>query len=406
MNTTASTSDISSKRILIVDDSALHRQHAEELLRQLGGSDIQQARDGVHALEVLAAAPYLPDILLLDLEMPNMDGIELLQQIMHRHLRMEVIVVSSRENALLTTVEVMSQTLGIAILGSLQKPLTLERLAGVLAKHMSFPDTLAKPESYPLEAIAGAVDSQQFLCHYQPKVNMATGVIKGVEALARWQHPRDGLVYPNGFIDTIERHGAIMQRFTLHLLDEVLKQLQLWHSRGLLLTVSLNISAQSFADARFVNQIIQKVDSSEIDPHYLILEVTETAIMTDIGASLGTLARLRLKGYGLSIDDYGTGFASLQQLSRIPATELKIDRLFVHGCHQREHLVIMLESAIQLAEKLKLSVVAEGIELQEDWQQLKALGCELAQGYLVAKPMPGDQVLNWVKTDSKRLRSL
>ena len=128
--------------------------------------------------------------------------------------------------------------------------------------------------------------------------------------------------------------------------------------------------------------------------------------MTDLGASLGTLARLRLKGFGLSIDDYGTGFASLQQLSRIPATELKIDRLFVHGCHQREHLIIMLESAVQLAEKLKLSVVAEGVELMEDWQELKRLGCEMAQGYLVAKPMPAEQLPHWLKTEQKRLRSL
>ena len=398
--------DLSQKRVLIVDDSALHRLHAEELLQKLGVMEILHAGNGLEALDVLNTAAYAPDVLLVDLEMPGMDGVELLQQLMQRNLRMDVVVVSSRENALLTTVEMMSQTLGIAILGALQKPLTLERLAGVLRQHMKVTPDLSKAKTYPLEVIAGAVDSGEFLCHYQPKIAIASGVIKGVEALARWQHPSDGLIYPDRFIDPIERHGAIMQRFTLRMLEHVLAQLQHWHAGGLQLSASLNISAQSFADARFVNEIIGKVEASGIEPKYLILEVTETAIMTDIGASLGTLARLRLKGFGLSIDDYGTGFASLQQLSRIPATELKIDRLFVHGCHQREHLIIMLESAVQLAEKLKLSVVAEGVELIEDWQELKRLGCEMAQGYLVAKPMPAEQLPHWIKTEQKRLRSL
>ncbi|NQD36153.1 EAL domain-containing response regulator [Permianibacter sp. IMCC34836] len=398
--------DLTNKRVLIVDDSALHRMHAESLLKKMGVTEILQAGNGIEALDVMNASPYLPDILLVDLEMPGMDGIELLQQVMQRNLRMEVVIVSSRENALLTTVEAMSQTLGIAILGALQKPLTLERLAGVLGQEKLVVGTAPKASAYSLDAITRAIDDHEFVCHYQPKVTLATGVIKGVEALARWQHPRDGIVYPDRFIDAIERHGAIMQRFTLALLDQVLAQLKYWHSGGLSLTVSLNISAQSFADARFVNQIIKKVEDSGVEPRHLILEVTETAIMTDIGASLGTLARLRLKGFGLSIDDYGTGFASMQQLSRIPATELKIDRIFVHGCHQRQHLIIMLESAIQMAEKLQLSVVAEGVELTEDWQKLKAMGCELAQGYLIAKAMPGDQLLPWIKTESKRLRAL
>ena len=398
--------ELSNKRVLIVDDSTLHRLHAEELLRQLGISEILHAANGAEALDLLHSSPYAPDIVLVDLEMPVMDGVELLQQLMQRNLRMEVVIVSSRENALLTTVEMMSQTLGIAILGTLQKPLTRERLASVLGHHSTGTAYGMKTESYPLDAIAVAVDLDQFICHYQPKVNVATGVIKGVEALARWQHPRDGLVMPGCFIDAIERHGGIMQRFSLSIIDKALAQLKTWHAGGLMLSVSINLSVQSFADARFVNQIIEKVDASGIEPRYLIIEVTETAIMTDIGASLGTLARLRLKGFGLSIDDYGTGFASMQQLSRIPATELKVDRMFVHGCHQREHLIILLESAIQLARRLNLCVVAEGVELMEDWNRLKELGCELAQGYLIAKPMPGEELVAWTKAEGRRLRAL
>lgn len=398
--------ELNKKRVLIVDDSALHRAHAEELLREIGITEITHAKDGNDALAVMANADYPPDLMLLDLEMPGMDGVELLQQLMHLHLHIDVVVVSSRENALLTTVEVMSQTLGIAILGALQKPLSKERLAAVLSHHSKSVGAKPKPAPYPLDVIVGGLNRGQFHCHFQPKVAIATGIIKGVEALARWQHPQHGVIAPDRFIDPLERNGAIMQRFTMALLDDVLKQMHVWHGGGLSLTVAVNISAQSFADSRFVEQVIKRVEDHGIDPKYLVLEVTETAIMTDIGASLGTLARLRLKGFGLAIDDYGTGFASLQQLSRIPATELKIDRLFVDGCHQRDHLIIMLESAVQLAAKLKLSVVAEGVEQEADWKVLQRIGCETAQGYLIAKPMPASDLLPWVKSEQKRLREL
>lgn len=398
--------ELKSRRVLVVDDSPLQRQHAIELLQQLGIDSVLQAGDGIEALEVMAAASYAPDMMLLDLEMPGMDGIELLQQIMQRNLRLDVVVVSSRENALLNTVEVMSRTLGIAILGALQKPLTLDRLAGVLGEHTPALSVKGVVDTMPLEVIARAIEADEFICHYQPKVALATGLVKSVEALARWQHPKEGMIYPDRFVPVLERHGAILQRFSLRIVEQVLKQLQQWHAGGLSLTASVNLSAQSFADSRFAEQIMQRVDASGVDPKHLIIEVTETSIMTDVGASLGTLARLRLKGFGLSIDDYGTGFATMQHLSHIPATELKIDRMFVHGSHQREHMVVMLESAVQMAAKMNLAVVAEGVELMADWQVLKRIGCELAQGYLIAKPMPADQLLPWLKAEQKRLREL
>lgn len=394
------------KRVLIVDDSALHRAHAEELLRALGIQHIEHACDGNDALEKMSAAAYPPDLMLLDLEMPGMDGVELLQQLMQHNLHLDVVVVSSRENALLTTVEVMSRTLGIAILGALQKPLSQDRLAMVLSHHTKAVQSKPKVEPFPLDAIVTGIDRGQFQCHYQPKVAIRSGLVKGVEALARWQHPKHGLVFPDRFIEPLERHGAIMQRFTLALLDDILNQMKLWHDRGMKLSVAMNICAQSFADSLFVDQLIKRVEASGIEPKFLILEVTETAIMIDIGASLGTLARLRLKGFGLAIDDYGTGFASLQQLSRIPATELKIDRLFVDGCHRRDNLVIMLESAVQLAAKLNLSVVAEGVEQLDDWLVLKRIGCEIAQGYLIAKPMPAEALLPWIRSEQKRLKDM
>lgn len=145
---------------------------------------------------------------------------------------------------------------------------------------------------------------------------------------------------------------------------------------------------------------------SGIAPQQVILEITESALMTDLGTTLGTLARLRLNGFGLSVDDYGTGFSGLLQLSRVPCTELKVDRAFVNGASQSRHLRILLESALDVASKLGLSTVAEGVETLQDWMLLRDLGCGEVQGYFVAKPMPGDVLLAWWRRNEARLRGL
>lgn len=138
----------------------------------------------------------------------------------------------------------------------------------------------------------------------------------------------------------------------------------------------------------------------------MILEITESAIMTDLGMALGTLARLRLKGFSISVDDYGTGFSCMLQLSRVPCTELKVDRAFVNGASNSQHLRILLESALDIARKLNLKVVAEGVETREDWQLLRELECGEAQGYFIAKPMPGEALLAWWRANQSRLKQL
>jgi EAL domain-containing protein (putative c-di-GMP-specific phosphodiesterase class I) len=155
-----------------------------------------------------------------------------------------------------------------------------------------------------------------------------------------------------------------------------------------------------------VEQIHQRVSNSGIAPQQITLEITETAVIADLALSLNTLARLRLKGFNLSIDDYGTGFSSMQQLARIPFTELKIDRSFVDGASDNLQLENMVSISIATARKLGLVCVAEGVETQEDWQLLKRSGCDIAQGFLAAKPMPGEQLIEWIKHNSKRIREL
>ncbi|WP_233702901.1 EAL domain-containing response regulator [Iodobacter fluviatilis] len=393
--------------VFIVEDSLIQRMHAAALCTELGLRVMGEASDGNEALLLLQNSP-LPDVMLIDLEMPGMDGIELIQELAHREIAVSVIVSSAKEDALISSVETMLQAYGLPVLGAIKKPLTLPQLSKAL-DHFK-PISKESPQSRPEVVMAAseitkALVEHQFIAYFQPKISIKTGVIKGVETLIRWQHPEKGLVMPSQFISIAEEQGLINE-LTMEILDLALQQCRHWHERGLKITVAINLSMLSLSNSTFAEHIAQKVASYAIDPSFIVLEITETAVMGDVGNALGTLARLRLKGFGLSIDDYGTGFSSMQQLSRIPFTELKLDRSFVDGAHAKPHLRAILASAIEIAKKLDLRSVAEGVECVEDLAVLQELGCDIVQGYLTAKPMPGDEIVPWLKSNNQRLREL
>ncbi|AMC34008.1 EAL domain-containing response regulator [Janthinobacterium sp. B9-8] len=393
--------------VFIVEDSLIQRMHAAAICTELGLHVMGEASDGNEALLLLQNSP-LPDVMLIDLEMPGMDGIELIQELAHRAIPVSVIVSSAKEDALISSVETMLKAYGLPVLGAIKKPLTLPLLSKALDhfKPITKENLQTRPEVVMAASeITKALIEHQFVAYFQPKISIKTGVIKGVETLIRWQHPEKGLVMPSQFISIAEEYGLINE-LTMEILDLALQQCRHWHERGLKITVAINLSMLSLSNSTFAEHIAQKVASYAIDPSFIVLEITETAVMGDVGNALGTLARLRLKGFGLSIDDYGTGFSSMQQLSRIPFTELKLDRSFVDGAHAKPHLRAILASAIEIAKKLELRSVAEGVESVEDLVVLQELGCDIVQGYLTAKPMPGDEVVPWLKSNNQRLREL
>src|SRR5258706_10351418 len=161
------------------------------------------------------------------------------------------------------------------------------------------------------------------------------------------------------------------------------------------MTVSVNLSLKSLGDVRFADRVTRLVRSQNLEPHHVVLEITESAATTDVGKALENLARLRMKGFGLSIDDYGTGYSSMQQLSRIPFTELKIDQSFVLSALEKESSKVILASSLDMAKKLGLKAVAAGVETRAHWNLLKDLGCDLAQGYFIAKPMDAHTFQKW-----------
>ncbi|MCW5297555.1 EAL domain-containing protein [Herbaspirillum lusitanum] len=394
--------------LLIVDDSSLQRLHTVGLMRELGVEMIYEAGDGQEALDLLALLKLPPSLVIVDLEMPGMDGVEFIQHLQERKLNFPIIVASSRETSLLASVETMIEALGMHVLGALQKPLNQEKILGALK---SFDGNLALPakdDALPSVCeteLAAAIRNGDIVAFYQPKVDIRTGMLKGVEALARWMHPTNGMVPPDRFIPLAEQSGLIHE-LTLSMLTQAMAQAALWNERGLPLKVAVNLSPLSLDIPGFAQKIVDLLAQHDLQADQMVLEITEGSVVANLGMALGTLARLRLKGFGLSIDDYGTGFSSMQQLARIPFTELKIDRSFVHGAHSRQNLRVILQSALDMAKRLELVTVAEGIETIEDWRLLQESGCSIGQGYLIARPMPANDLPVWLKGHHRRLGEL
>ena len=396
---------------IVVEDSTMQRTHAAGLLRQAGFGTVLEACDGIDALHVIEnCGGRAIDLVVTDLDMPGMDGIELIQHLGERKLTVNLIVMSARDPRLLESVENMgSDDAGMCLLGTVMKPMRIDDLSKLLLrvdkiKRANAVSVVNSPVTF--EELEAALAAGQFIPFFQPKISVQTGLVKGVEALARWQHPERGMVAPFYFIPAIEG-TPLMAPFTLAIIEQSLSQLAAWRALGLSqLTVSVNLSADNLADRNFIDQLSALVARYQIPPSAMIWEVTETMVMSNLSQALANLARMSLKGFGLAMDDYGIGYSSVQQLSRCPFTELKIDRVFVHEAAQRQNRRAILESSIEMGRRLGITTVAEGVEQMADWELLRALGCESAQGYLIATPMPGASLVTWIRDNRSRLMRL
>jgi diguanylate cyclase (GGDEF)-like protein len=240
-----------------------------------------------------------------------------------------------------------------------------------------------------------AIVADQLELYYQPKVTLPAGIPVGCEALLRWRHPRRGFIPPGDFIPDAERTGLI-RAVTSWVLATALRQLRSWEAAGIRLDVAVNVSPADLADPGFADAVAVLLAQTGADATRLVLEVTETAAMKDLPKTLRVMEQLRILGIRFSIDDFGTGYSSLAHLKRLPVDEIKIDRSFVQELEAREADDVIVRSTINLGHSLNLKVVAEGVEVPYSWDLLERLGCDLVQGYFVAKPMPAADFTRWV----------
>ena len=393
-------------KVFVVDDSQVQCQYAADLCSSVFDNvHISMAYNGRQALDQLQQAPA--DLVLIDLEMPVMDGIELISEISQRNLASAVIIMSAKDTKLISSVGVMAEAGGLHVLGCYQKPITEHVLLEAVSKYraQAAPTRQVVNNSLPIsgqDICQGMVD-QQFSLHYQPKLTTRGIILKGAEALARWNHPEIGFISPVSFIEAAEQFNQITP-LTMYLFHQALQQKAYWKQRGLSFNLAFNLSPMVLLEDNLIDLIEEALKQHSIAPDELTLEVTENVMLGNVAKCLQTLTRLRLKGFGIALDDYGTGFANAEQLMRLPATELKIDRSLVNEVSRKPQQEKILASTVKLANDLSLDIVAEGVEQLEDFITLTQYDVPQVQGYYFSRPLAADTFTNWITSDLKLLR--
>lgn len=390
-------------QVLAVDDDTFMLELIGVALKGLGVDNVQCASTGASALAALDGSVDQIDLLICDLNMPGMDGVEFLRHLAGQEFTGDVALISGEDWRILKSVETLAGAHNLNIVGTYSKPITREKLADILEQVGENHQKRSRGPTEPIteDELRRGIHGDELLVYYQPKVSIATRELIGVEALVRWHHESRGLVFPDAFIHVAEQFDLI-DDLTDAVFIKSMKQGGEWLAGGLDIKVSVNISVDSLNRLDLPEFIVEKAAERGVDTSHIMLEVTESRLMEDIKKPLEILSRLRLKGIGLSIDDFGTGHSSMVQLKRIPFTELKIDRAFVNGATKDEDARAILEFNVDLAKKLGLSIVAEGVEEQEDWDLLASLNVDLVQGYYIAKPMPGDEIVLWYEAFRKK----
>lgn len=385
-------------KILLVDDEPFVLKVLAKQLENLGFTEIISHEHAKSALAALVLNEETIDLVFCDLQMPDMDGVEFVRHLARIDYTGALVLVSGEDERILNTVENLARSHKLNVLGVLSKPVVPEQLRHLLTEQLN-PQVPHQPrairKSYSSEELQRAIVRGELLNYYQPKININSGQVAGVETLVRWQHPEDGLVFPDQFIATAEEHGLI-DDLTQVVLSGALHQARRWQDAGLELHVAVNISMANLASLEFPDIIVNTAAEAGVDLRRLILEVTESRLMNNPVASLDILSRLRLKHISLSIDDFGTGHSSLSQLRDIPFDELKVDQGFVHGACRDASRRAIFEASLGMAQKLGMKTVAEGVEDRDDWDFLRTVGCDLAQGYFIAKPMLAENLMSWI----------
>lgn len=396
------------KLALIVDDEA---DMADYLARVVGmaGFHTSVAHSSAELFALKAQFPSF-DIVILDLMLPDKDGIELLRELAEDSCPSPVILISGHDDKVLDSARHVAEARGLTVVGVLTKPIRPPELMVLLR---TLPDASPYRHQMPptvdisAEALRQALDRDELEVFLQPQVSLKNGRWIGMEALVRWRHPQAGLLGAYAFVPEMEACGLVMD-MTLLVAAKAMKTLKNCVEKfaydGI---IAINLAPSSLTDLHFPERMLEAAKAGGCDPKQIFFEITETSIPRDPAMAMDILTRLRLKGFKLSIDDFGTGYSTMTSLRSQPISEIKLDLSFIQpALHDRTARMIVIQS-LALGKELGLQVMAEGVETEAHWCWLKEAGCDAAQGYFIAKPMPeaelGSWYRNWCKNTTARL---
>jgi len=382
--------------VLVVDDQEHVRRWIRRVLTEMGITKVTEASDGKDALARVAAPGATFDLILCDLRMPGFDGVQLIRSMALIGVHTAVILISVESERVLETSALLAEERGLRVLGVVAKPVSADKLAPLIK---SMEEVTALPRGNPpppRDQLRGELPKGALHLVYQPKIEMATGRLAGVEALARWRHPELGALQPDAFVYLCEEVPALGAWLLDYTLEDALGFAARWMEDGHPVDVAVNVHAGAFDDLDLPDRIEGLAKAHGVPTSRLTLEVTERSVARDAVRMLDVATRLRIKGFGLAVDDFGTGQSGLAQLRRLPFNQLKIDGQFVHGAAESGSKRSVVEASVALARNLQITSVAEGVQRRAEWDLLQDLGCEQMQGYFTARPMTEEGLHAWV----------
>ncbi|MGH7875567.1 MAG: EAL domain-containing response regulator [Candidatus Binatia bacterium] len=399
--------DLSSANVLIVDEDSSTVRVLKWALKKNGVGSIQSHSNALRALTYMIGDDASVDLILCDLSIPHMDGVEFFRRLAEIGYRGGIVVVSNEDARVMDMVKKLARVQKLNFLGCLEKPVRPNAVQSLMKQWLKHEPLIHHPAGAPVTAdeIRDAIANRELVNFYQPKVEVTTGTVVGVESLVRWLRPKVGIIAPGRFITVAETHGLIEQ-ITRYVTGEALTHKRAWQEAGVTVSVAINVSMDDLAELDFPEFLAFETARAGVLPSSIVLEVTESRLMKDPMAVLDVLTRLRLKRFRLSLDDFGTGYSSLAQLRDISFDELKVDLSFVHGAQRDPKMQAIVEGSQRIAQQLGMTVVAEGVEDRDDWDFIRGAHCDLAQGYFIAKPMPHEELLGWLDDWHRRVPDL